>query len=479
MDEYRTAFDQLNIPQEVFDQIITDDSARGEIHEFLVFCLTSVPSLSSIASVLLQYIAASVSHDDGGPGSGNHGHEGRPGEKGGSLPSGKTFNDRMKEAYNYKANGKDYTEVGAEMRKCLKDLPVGSSFTMKGTEYTKDADGKYHYSRWGFEMTASENEIANSIDPFDPAKCPHFEDPKAADVAEELVKAGELDPKATEASVKSAGKQVSMIRDKDGDFWTKREGGGYKNENTGEVVDTVEGTSFEIPEYPSSFKDSEGYTIADQKTMNRVYSGMARNDIAEKGEVTVSFDDVERMVKSVNAYGNGDICFNILRTQDPERYADMDPGFKKPTEEETKMYRQHADNIEEFIARSQKYQLPVYRGLSFKDIDAEEAKRNRQFLDSLKPGADVSMGHITSWSSNEYTARDYSQRALEIDYFDGTNYAVVFRLNNPKNVVSLWGINPEGECLSPKASKFTVRNVEKSYDEDDDCHYYYVDVEEV
>ena len=67
MDEYRTAFDQLNIPQEVFDQIITDDSARGEIHEFLVFCLTSVPSLSSIASVLLQYIAcagSSHSFDD-------------------------------------------------------------------------------------------------------------------------------------------------------------------------------------------------------------------------------------------------------------------------------------------------------------------------------------------------------------------------------------------------------------------------------
>ena len=489
---YRGGQGQKHVAEDVFssyslDRKIAEKFAgkNGTVYEAEIRPIDTWGSLrdNGEAEIMVpSWIAPNGNRDnaDGGPGSGNHGHEGRPGEKGGSLPSGKTFNDRMKEAYNYKANGKDYGEVGSEMRKCLKDLPVGAKFTSNGCEYTKTGDDKYLQHREGFgDSNVNTNNVINSMDPFDSAKCPHFEDPKAADVAEEKVKSGELDPKQTEASVKSTGKQVSMIRDKDGDFWTKREGGGYKNENTGEVVDTVEGTSFEIPEYPSSFKDSEGYTIADQKTMNRVYSGMARNDIAEKGEVTVSFDDVERMVKSVYAYGNGDTCFNILRTQDPERYADMDPGFKKPTEEETKMYRQHADNIEEFIARSQKYQLPVYRGLSFKDIDAEEAKRNRQFLDSLKPGADVSMGHITSWSSNEYTARDYSQRALEIDYFDGTNYAVVFRLNNPKNVVSLSGINPEGECLSPKASKFTVRNVKKSYDEDDDCHYYYVDVEEV
>ena len=90
MDEYRTAFEQLNIPQDVFDQIIADEGARGEICECLMLCLTSVPSLREVASALLQYIAASVAHGDGGPGSGNHGHAGVPGQVGGSAPSGIT-----------------------------------------------------------------------------------------------------------------------------------------------------------------------------------------------------------------------------------------------------------------------------------------------------------------------------------------------------------------------------------------------------
>ncbi|MCM1059075.1 MAG: hypothetical protein NC452_02150 [Eubacterium sp.] len=52
-------------------------------------------------------------------------------------------------------------------------------------------------------------------------------------------------------------------------------------------------------------------------------------------------------------------------------------------------------------------------------------------------------------------------------------------VKNPKSTVSLAGINPEGECISPKSAKYKVSSVKTSYDKEDDCHYYNVELEEI
>lgn len=55
--EYAATFSQLNIEQSVFDQIIADEGARGEIYECLMLCFMSVPQLKDIAAALLQYMS--------------------------------------------------------------------------------------------------------------------------------------------------------------------------------------------------------------------------------------------------------------------------------------------------------------------------------------------------------------------------------------------------------------------------------------
>lgn len=47
---------ELNIDQEIFDSIISDESAKQEICEALYYCLENVPKLKEISSALLQYI---------------------------------------------------------------------------------------------------------------------------------------------------------------------------------------------------------------------------------------------------------------------------------------------------------------------------------------------------------------------------------------------------------------------------------------
>ena len=85
---FTKAFQQLNIEQSDFDMIIADEGARREIFECLMFCFDNVPSLAELSASLIQYITDYDFDYDGGPGSGNFGHAGVPGQLGGSAPCG-------------------------------------------------------------------------------------------------------------------------------------------------------------------------------------------------------------------------------------------------------------------------------------------------------------------------------------------------------------------------------------------------------
>lgn len=140
-----------------------------------------------------------ITRMDGGPGSGNFGHEGRPGETGGSLPSGKHLTERMSDAYNFKEKGLDYGHVGREFRAALKDMPVGAKVTLNGTTYEKTGENSFSYEwREGQTSTANTNMLANNLDPFDPSKAPVFEEIKSEQVAEAKIEAGDLKPSDTD-----------------------------------------------------------------------------------------------------------------------------------------------------------------------------------------------------------------------------------------------------------------------------------------
>ena len=154
--EYATAFEQLNIEREVFDEIIADEGARQEIAECLFFCLEKVPAVEEIASCLMQYMAShSEENKDGGPGSGNFGHEGRPGSVGGSAKgNGPSISSEMKPAatYSYKNSNGDVLDFHGWIREntdLLQDTFDSGGMDAVKQEYykglTDQATGELHH----------------------------------------------------------------------------------------------------------------------------------------------------------------------------------------------------------------------------------------------------------------------------------------------------------------------------------------------
>ncbi len=165
----------------------------------------------------------------------------------------------------------------------------------------------------------------------------------------------------------------------------------------------------------------------------------------------------------------------ILAMQDPDNYPDV---LKNMSDSEKDAMKVEADNVERFISLSDKKQGSIYRGVSF-NSEFSDKKAMDATLDSLKEGKEISMGHIASWSTNEGTARSYADGAVNAEFGSGEDYSIVYRVGSNKSAVSLSGINPEGECLSPKSAKYRVTKVDYHYDDDGECHRYVVDVEEI
>lgn len=365
--------------------------------------------------------------EDGGPGSGNHGHEGVPGQVGDSAPSAGAFNKSIADSYK---TG-NYTDVGLAVRKCLKEAPLGAKIKVGSTTYTKVGDEKYEYE-WapGKTTTSPENYVVNLTDKFHPENAPKFEEIKSEDIAEAKAETGELDPKETSVEVP-------------------------------------------IGEYTGKTDFPEG--SVSREVMSKKKEELTRNlgDSGEDGKM--DDQEVERLVGAVKHYNLGGQCQEILSAQDPETY-----DFLRSTmsADRKAWAAEQAEAIERFIALSDKIDDPVYRGMAFNDAYDESGGKAMEFVSSLREGGTIEFGHISSWASSRGTAVSYSSSALDAEFEDGTNYSILMTVRKPKTTVSLGGINPENECLSPKAAKYKVLKVKKTYDEDDACYYYDVELEE-
>lgn len=302
---------------------------------------------------------------------------------------------------------------------------------MGSTTYTKVGDEKYEYE-WapGKTTTSPENYVVNLTDKFHPENAPKFEEIKSEDIAEAKAETGELDPKETSVEVP-------------------------------------------IGEYTGKTDFPEG--SVSREVMSKKKEELTRNlrDSGEDGKM--DDQEVERLVGAVKHYNLGGQCQEILSAQDPETY-----DFLRSTmsADRKAWAAEQAEAIERFIALSDKIDDPVYRGMAFNDAYDESGGKAMEFVSSLREGGAIEFGHISSWASSRGTAVSYSSSALDAEFEDGTNYSILMTVRKPKTTVSLGGINPENECLSPKAAKYKVLKVKKTYDEDDACYYYDVELEE-
>jgi len=148
---YGVIEEKLNIDQETFDKIISDESAKQEICGALLFCLENVPEMADIASATLQYIADTETNADGGPGSGNFGHKGVEGQVGGSAPA-----DSKTAA---KSSGKSVKDFLPE--KSYTDTPEHKKLAKANSEASRKKQEAFS------EKSKLEKELRKESEPYD------------------------------------------------------------------------------------------------------------------------------------------------------------------------------------------------------------------------------------------------------------------------------------------------------------------------
>ena len=458
--------DGLEILKKCIDTALFFGDDGGEMHGKLV---------DSIGKA----VAGDPEKEDGGPGSGNHGHKGVPGEVGGSAPSGKSLSDDVRSAWE----SEDEYAIMKSLSSAHKKMAIGQSFEYMGTTVTKTGDDEFESEDpFGDKVKSSLSEsvqgIADNYFELGEADPPVFHDLDPKDTAAAKIESGNLDPAETSAvknSFSLTDAPEGQLIKSDGALWQKTESGDYMNLETGEIADAgdIQVSSFEELKYTG--KTDFQYGSVSQETMDRKLWEMNRNQ-RQGGGGEITSKDVEEMVGSVKHYGLGGDCQMILATQDPESYPELFETFGR-TEADRESFAREAENVERFIALSDKVDGPIYRGISLNTsvMDPDMVQRT---LDDLQEGNSISMRHIASWSTNEGTARRYADGVIDEELEEGENYSIVYRVQNNRSAVSLREINPEGECLSPKSATYRVGHVNYEYDDDFEIHRYVVDLEE-
>lgn len=433
--------------------------------------------------ILTKALNENPDNNDGGPGSGNFGHEGRPGERGGSLPSASALNASIEKAFREGHEGHIKTVV----HEALREAPIGSKVKLGMDTYEKLGDDEFVVD-WdkNREYVVDSHFIESDVTPKHESSMPKFEPFSSEDVAQAKIESGELKPSETDISadakklLKKLGdsKTGTVSIDKDGTAWEKGDDGSWINLATGEIADadSIAAVGGSPLQYDGSLEFKYTGKVS-KELLDQKMSEFARHQMEQEGTVSITSKEMEEIVGSISHYGLGGECQLILATQDPDHYQEL-LRFHNLSEEETASYAHEAQNIERYISLSDKVEVPLYRGICF-NTAMEDPAAVEQTLSSLKVGGIIDMGHIASWSTNKGTARSYADRVLDSELLEGDNYAVVYSLHHNKSAASLSGINPEGECLSPSSARYRVTSVRHAYDDDFEITRYNVELEEV
>ncbi len=230
---------------------------------------------------------------DGGSGSGNHGHEGVPGERGGSLPTGKALNDKVSSSYK---TG-NYSDVGRTVRSILKEIPEGSKFTHNGSRYVKTADTEFTNEET--QKKTSLNALVNSTDYFDPSKAPVFEDVTSSDVANEKIKDKELKPSETEVktvigSVKNSS-DLQSLTDEDRLQMVSEieaENPQYRLQHNGSLANEI-AVQLDLNNPPTIMKHNEFEDYVERNNCVRIWRGV-QDALDMDDELLVSASEIEK-----------------------------------------------------------------------------------------------------------------------------------------------------------------------------------------
>ena len=133
--DYQSVFVNLGIAEEVFNKIVFSNRETSDtVFSMLVSCLDAEDKeLAVTASFLVQYMAEHEENVDGGPGSGNFGHAGRPGEVGGSEPgkyskvsdeARKIIEENEKNPYHFGETDEQKAETGRRLAAELKKSEI-------------------------------------------------------------------------------------------------------------------------------------------------------------------------------------------------------------------------------------------------------------------------------------------------------------------------------------------------------------------
>lgn len=142
---------------------------------------------------------------DGGPGSGNFGHEGRPGEVGGSSPDANSLNDSL--SSSLRKGGAEFTKKAKEI---VESVPVGTEFEQFGEVFKKIEHDKCESA---YDGIISTDRVLDQCFPdhISESMLPKFRDIGSEDIAASKIESGELEP--SETSVSGKGVAISKYQD--------------------------------------------------------------------------------------------------------------------------------------------------------------------------------------------------------------------------------------------------------------------------
>lgn len=166
------------------------------------------------------------------------------------------------------------------------------------------------------------------------------------------------------------------------------------------------------------------------------------------GEIGVSVDDAEDIISSIFEY-------TVDYYVDVREYQSEGTGDAR--------IKNISENIEFYIQRAEPYKGTIYRGMAV----------GSSYFDSLKIGKHVNMKGTSSWSSDEYVAKDFAYNR------DGEK-KIIFVTNSPEKSASIKHLSDyeeESEVLVSKDVSFIVKDIKKKkrlYGDD----IYYITLEE-
>mgnify|MGYP005801912487 CR=1 FL=1 len=371
-------------------------------------------------------------NEDGGRGSGNHGHKGVPGEVGGSAKSGQSLSDDVRSAWE----SEDEDTIVRSLRRAHKEMAIGQTFDYMGSRTTKVGDDEFEIEDpFGDKSKASlddsVNGIAENYFEIEEAEPPEFHDLDTGEAAALKVEAGEITPSETSVDVPGY------------------EGKEYK----GGIVD-----------------------ISKDK-----YNSV-RNELQKNTGRTISDEEMDEYFDAIDAFRGTDYTDVVAAS------AGFEGGYENysflMSDADKAAATKRAEKLEEFISGADKYQGTVKRAMGF-DIGGEADEANdvsgqlASILNQCKEGNTINMGHLSSWTHDDRTIGQILSARTGIDDTAEESVEVVFTCRNSKSGADIGQYSTEmqqGEVAFSGSQNFVVKSVKESSTRDG--RRYDIEVEE-